>query len=66
MNNEYINGHSPKWTTPQKYAEAKIKILQRDFRIALTEKEILHLKTLKTEIAIDNAVLSIINHHWDT
>ena len=62
---EYINGHSPQWNTPEKYVEAKLKILRRDFRITPTEEEIKHLKTLKTQISIDNAILSIINHHWD-
>lgn len=59
------NAHSPAFKNPEKYIEAKIKILKRDFRIGPTEAEIEHLKTLKTQTAIDNAILSIINHHWD-
>lgn len=65
MYDEYITGHSPAFKTPVKYVEAKLKILRRDFKIDLTEEEIAHLNTLKTQIAIDNAVLSIINHHWN-
>lgn len=65
MYDEYITGHSPQWTTPEKYVEAKLKILRRDFKITPTENEIIHLKSLKTQIAIDNACLSIINRHWD-
>ena len=57
--------HCPVFKTPKQYAEEKIKILERDFYITPTDAEILHLKTLKTQTAIDNAVLSIINHHWD-
>ena len=62
---EYITGHSPQWKTPEKYVEAKVKILQRDFYIKPTKEELEHLHTLKTQIAIDNAVLTIINNHWN-
>lgn len=65
MHDEYITGHSPIFTTPEKYAKAKLKILRRDFYIEPTEAELEHLKTLKTQISIDNAILSIINRHWD-
>lgn len=65
MYDEYITGYSPIFKTPEKYVEAKLKILRRDFCIEATEEEVAHLNTLETEIAIDNAILSIINHHWD-
>lgn len=65
MYDDYITGYSPRWTTPEKYLEAKLKILRRDFRITPTENEIMHLKSLKTQIKIDNAILGIINRHWD-
>lgn len=61
---DYICSHSPQFTTPEKYLKAKLKILNRDFKITPTETELEHLRTLTTEIAIDNAILSIINHHW--
>ena len=61
---DYIYSHSPQFTTPEKYLKAKLKILNRDFKITPTETELEHLRTLTTEIAIDNAILSIINHHW--
>ena len=61
----YVTSYSPQWTTPAKYIKEKLKILSRDFYIEPTEEEIAHLKTLTTQVAIDNAVLSIINHHWD-
>ena len=60
----YINSHSPIFKTPEQYLKAKLKILKRDFYIEPTETEIEHLNTLKTQIEIDNAVLSIIAHHW--
>jgi hypothetical protein len=65
MADAYIAGHSPKFTTPEKYIKAKLKILRRDFCVRPTEEEIAHLKTLTTEIGIDNACLGIINRHWD-
>jgi hypothetical protein len=65
MNYDVENScHCPVFKTPRQYVEAKLKILDRDFYIKPTRDEILHLYTLKTQIAIDNAVLSIINHHW--
>ena len=64
MDDEYITGHSPTFKNPAQYLEAKLKILSRDFKITPTETELEHLRTLTTEISIDNAILSIINHHW--
>ena len=65
MNDEYITSHSPQWTTPEKYLKAKLKILSRDFCIDPTKEELAHLKTLRTQISIDNAILGIINRRWD-
>ena len=64
MYEPYIMGHTPTFNTPKEYVKAKIKILKRDFCIYPTEEEIEHLNTLNTQIAIDNAVISIINRHW--
>ena len=61
---DYICSHSPQFTTPKKYLTAKLKILSRDFKLTPTETELEHLRTLTTQIAIDNAILSIINRHW--
>lgn len=66
MNYEpYIPSHSPIFRNPEQYTEHKLKILSRDFYIEATEEEVAHLKTLKTQVQIDNAILSIINRHWD-
>lgn len=65
MYDEYITSHSPQFITPEKYIKSKLKILSRDFYIEATEEEIAHLKTLKTQISIDNAILGIINRRWD-
>lgn len=61
---DYICSHSPQFTTPEKYLKAKLKILSRDFYIDPTETELEHLETLKTQVAIDNAILSVIAKHW--
>ena len=50
---------SPQWKgNPAKYLDAKLKILKdtRGFGITPTEAEMEHLKTLKTQISIDNAI----------
>lgn len=57
--------HCPVFKNPRQYAEAKLNILRNDFYIRPTREEELHLLTLQTQISIDNACLSIINHHWD-
>lgn len=61
----YVPSHSPMWSTPEKYIPQKLRILTEDFCIHPTEEEIAHLYTLKTQIAIDNAILGIINRRWD-
>jgi hypothetical protein len=64
MESAYINSHSPRFTTPEKYLKAKLRILNRDFCVHPTEEEIAHLNTLKTQIHIDNAIISIIDRRW--
>lgn len=39
--------------TTRQYAEWKLKLLQRDFLLKLTEEEIEHMYTLPNEIQID-------------
>ena len=36
------------------YIKDKIKMLKKEFHIRMTENEIQHLKSLQTEIAVDN------------
>jgi hypothetical protein len=65
-NSEYINSHSPIFKNPEQYLKAKLKILTdpRSFGITPTEQEMEHLRTLKTQLQIDNAILSIIDRRW--
>lgn len=50
---------------PKQYVKAKLKMLRNDMFIKPTEEEIEYLYSLKTDVAIDNAVHSIIDRHWD-
>lgn len=50
---------------PEKYIKKKLKMLKRDMYIEPSWKEIEHLRTLKTQVAIDNAIRSIISRHWE-
>lgn len=54
----------PSFKTAALFAEKKIEMLERDFRIQLTYEQKLHLKTLKTEREINAAVRQIINDAW--
>lgn len=48
----------------ESYYKSKIKMLRKDMQIEPTVEEIRHLRSLKTVIAIDNAVHNIIERHW--
>lgn len=54
----------PEFKNPIKFAEKKIEMLEKDFRIELTDKQKLHLKTLATEREINAAVRKIIDEAW--
>ena len=40
--------------TLKQYIKQKIKILQRDFKVFLTDEQIDHMKSLTSEIQVDN------------
>ena len=59
--------YNPRWTgNPKKYLDGKLAILtdHSGFDIQPTEQELAHLKTLKTQVEIDNGILQVINNHW--
>jgi hypothetical protein len=59
--------YNPKWNgNAKKYLEGKLNILmdRQGFCITPTESEMNHLKSLKTQTEIDNAILTIINNRW--
>ena len=41
------------------YIKEKIQMLREEFKIRLTKSEIQHMKSLKTEIAVDNYCRSL-------
>ena len=55
----------PKTANINTYRKAKIKMLQRDFCIKLTEEELKHVNALATEIKIDQFCLGMINKRWN-
>jgi hypothetical protein len=55
---------APKVASISAYRKAKLKILKRDFLISLTATEIERANTLKTEVAIDQFCLGILNSRW--
>ncbi len=46
------------------YRKWKLKMLRRDFFVDLTEEEIAHAETLKTEAAIDQFCMGILEKRW--
>lgn len=55
---------APNTNNIDSYRTAKIEILSGDFKIDLTLDEITEINKLKSEIAIDNYCLGIINKRW--
>ena len=47
------------------YIQRKLRMLREDMWIEPTEEELEHLHSLNTRGAIDSAVHSIIDRHWD-
>lgn len=47
------------------YRKAKIKMLEKDFKIPLTADEKAHFNTLETEAAIDRYARTILHSRWD-
>ena len=59
-----LPGYVPTFTTAEKFVEKRITMLERDFKIELSYEEKKHLKSLKTERAINAAVRDIIDNAW--
>lgn len=51
-------------TELQRYIQTKIRMLQDEFLIELTEGDILDLETCKTEHEADRVGRAIINREW--
>lgn len=55
----------PRNMSLKQYRKMKLKMLERDFCIRLTDAEREYANTLTTEIAIDQFCLGILNNRWD-
>ena len=55
----------PAAATLEGYCKARIKMLERDFRIYLTDEEKAHMNELKTEIEIDNFYITKIRNSYN-
>lgn len=49
----------------ESYRKAKLKILEKDCCIKLTQEDREHANSLKTEIEVDNFFISAIRKYWD-
>lgn len=46
------------------YKKYKLRMLQRDFCIRLTEEELAHYETLDTKTKVDQFCIAILNNRW--
>lgn len=51
--------------TTERYVNFKLEMLRNEMHIEPTDKEVAHLRELKTMGDIDRAVHSIIERYWD-
>lgn len=63
-NTDFNPSYVPEFTTPEKYVEAKVKMLREHMCIDLTDDDIAYLSEYRTEGEINAAVKGIINKHW--
>ena len=59
-----MNNCCVEYENPEQYVEFKLEMLRKEMYIDPTLEEIAHLKSLDSELRIDNAVRSIIERHW--
>ena len=57
--------HSPKFKNPKQYLEAKLELFSDQFCITPTAEQIVHMQGLKTQDAIDNAFISIMDAFYN-
>ena len=58
---DYTTSESRSDMPLDKYIEMKLTILERDFRIPLKKSEIEHMRTLTSDVQVDNYARQIIN-----
>lgn len=57
--------YNPIFRNSSQYLKQKLKILTEHFCITPTSEQMAHLRTLKTQCAIDNAILSIMDAYYN-
>ena len=60
MYNAISNANAPL----NEYKKAKIKLLERDFYINVTEEERMHIETLESQMAVDRYCRTILKNRW--
>ena len=60
-----ITRHGTKGMSVDSYRNYKMRMLNRDFCIGLTDEEVEHFNSLQTEDTIDRYFRKLLNDHWD-
>lgn len=64
VENKFAPNYIPKFTTPEKFINAKVEMLREHLLIELSDEDIEYLRRFKTEAQINAAVKTVINKYW--
>ena len=64
MKNNRSDDFNAKKMSLKEYRKMKIKMLEKDFKITMTDEDIAYAETLTTDIKLDQWALGIINQRW--
>lgn len=64
MKNNRSDDFNAKKMSLKEYRKMKTKMLEKDFKITLTDEDIAYSETLTTDIKLDQWALGIINQRW--
>lgn len=56
---------NPIFNDPQQYLSKRLEILEDHFCIQPSEDQLAYLNTLNTKVAIDNAIMSIMDNYYN-
>ena len=62
---EFRPAYIPRFDDPDKFVDAKVKLLREHFCINVTDEDIEYLRSFRTEGEINVAVKKIINKYWE-
>jgi hypothetical protein len=60
----FLPSYVPEFKTAAEFADEKIAMLLEDFCIHLTEEDMAHIRSFKTEADINLAVKGMLNKYW--